>query len=98
MNSEELLKITIMGRDFNISCPEQERAEILLAAEFLEKRIQEIREEGKIMDSDRIVIAAALGIAHELLVLRQSSGFDIEDFKRRIVLIREKLNNVLIKK
>jgi len=98
MNNEDLLKLTIMGREFSISCPTQEREEILLAAEFLEKKIQEIREEGKMVDSDRIIIAAALGITHELLILRQSGGFDIEDFKRRITVIRNKINSVLIKK
>ena len=98
MNNEDILTITIMGREFSISCPESEREEIILAAELLENKIQEIRKEGKMIDSDRIVIAAALGIAHELLVLRQSGGFDIEDIKRRIVSIRKKINDVLIKK
>ncbi|MCP5245325.1 MAG: cell division protein ZapA [Burkholderiales bacterium] len=98
MNNEDILTITIMGREFCISCPEPEREEIILAAELLENKIQEIRKEGKMIDSDRIVIAAALGIAHELLVVRQSGGFDIEDFKRRIASIRKKINDVLIKK
>ncbi|SEN08334.1 cell division protein ZapA [Nitrosomonas marina] len=98
MNKEDILKVTIMGRDFNISCSEQERAELLLAAELLESKIQKIRQEGKMIDSDRIVIAAALSIAHELLVLRQSSGFDIDEIKRRIAHIRKRINDVLIKK
>lgn len=98
MNNEDILKITILGREFSISCPEPERKEILLAAELLENKIQEIRKEGKIIDSDRIVIAAALGIAHELLVLRQSGSFDIEDIKRRILSIRKKINEVLTRK
>ena len=98
MNNEDILIITIMGREFSISCPESEREEIILAAELLENKIQEIRKEGKMIDSDRIVIAAALGIAHELLVLRQSGSFDIEDIKRRIVSIGKKINDVLVRK
>ena len=98
MKNEEILKITISGREFSISCPEPEREEIILAAELLENKIQEIRKEGKIIDSERIVIAAALGIAHELLVLRQSRSFDIEDIKRRIASIRKKINDVLVRK
>ncbi|SER09063.1 cell division protein ZapA [Nitrosomonas sp. Nm51] len=98
MNNEDILKVTIMGREFNISCSEQERAELLMAAELLENKIHTIRQEGKMVDSDRIVIAAALNIAHELLILRQSSGFDIDEIKRRITNIRKKINDVLIKK
>lgn len=97
MTNENFLKITIMGREFSISCHEEEREQILQAAEFLDEKIQEVKKEGKIIDSDRILIAAALEIAHELLVLRQSDGFDIEDFKRRIADIRKKINDVLIK-
>lgn len=98
MNNENLLRITILGREFSINCQEEEREQILEAAEFLDSKIQEIRDEGKIIDSDRIIIAAALGISHELLVLRQSSSFDIEDFKRKIADIRKKINDVLTKK
>ena len=95
MNNEDILKVTIMGREFSINCPEYEREELLLAADFLESKIQEIKLEGKIIDSDRIIIAAALGIAHELLIYRQSSDFDIEEIKRRIAVIRNKINNEL---
>ncbi|HQU61766.1 MAG TPA: cell division protein ZapA, partial [Nitrosomonas sp.] len=43
-----------MGREFSISCPDEEREEILKAAEFLNSKIQEIRNEGKIIDSERV--------------------------------------------
>ncbi len=95
MNDENILKVTIMGREFSINCPEHERDELLLAADFLENKIQEIKLEGKIIDSDRIIIAAALGITHELLIFRQSNGFDIEEIRRRIADIRNKINNEL---
>lgn len=98
MNSEKVLVIHIMGKEFNINCPDEEREEILQAAEFLNKKIQEIRDEGKIVDSDRVVIAAALGITHELLMLRRPNSFDIEDIRRRIGDMRKKVNIVLSKK
>ncbi|UJP01433.1 MAG: cell division protein ZapA, partial [Nitrosomonas sp.] len=84
MNSEPL-NLNIMGRDFCIACPDEEREEILLAAAYLDKKIQEIKAEGKIVDSDRIALIAALQIAHELLMLRNGTGFDIDEFRRRIV-------------
>lgn len=95
MNNEKVLVIHIMGKEFNINCPDEEREEILQAAEFLNKKIQDIKNEGKIVDSDRVVIAAALGISHELLTLHRSNGFDIEDIRRRISNMREKINAVL---
>ncbi|MCC6924076.1 MAG: cell division protein ZapA [Nitrosomonas sp.] len=98
MNNENVLIIDIMGREFSINCPDEEREEILKAAEFLNSKIQEIKNEGKIVDSERVIIAAALGITHELLALHRSNGFDIDDIKRRITNIRERITAVLNKK
>jgi cell division protein ZapA len=97
MNNESL-NLNIMGRDFYITCPDEEREEILLAAAYLDKKIQEIKAEGKIVDSDRIALIAALQIAHELLMLRNGTGFDIDEFRRRIVLLRKKVDEVLFDK
>ena len=84
-----------MGRDFCIACPDDEREEILLAAAYLDNKIQEIRAEGKIVDSDRIALIAALRIAHELLVLRDGTDFDINEFRRRIASLSKKVDEAL---
>jgi len=84
-----------MGRDFCITCPDDEREEILLAAAYLDNKIQEIRAEGKIVDSDRIALIAALRIAHELLVLRDGTDFDINEFRRRIASLSRKVDEAL---
>jgi cell division protein ZapA len=93
--SNEPLNISIMGRDFCIACPDDEREEILLAAAYLDNKIQEIRAEGKIVDSDRIALIAALRIANELLVLRDGTDFDINEFRRRIASLSRKVDEVL---
>jgi cell division protein ZapA len=94
MNNKSL-NISIMGRDFCIACPNDEREEILLAAGYLDKKIQEIREEEKVIDSDRIALIAGLRIAHELLMLREGAGFDISEFRRRIVSLKKKVDEAL---
>lgn len=97
MKNENVLVIQIMGREFSINCPDEEREEFLKAVDFLNNKIHEIKAEGKIIDSERIIIAAALGITHELLAIQRSNGFDIEDIKRRITDIRKRVKTVLSK-
>ncbi|PXW89708.1 cell division protein ZapA [Nitrosomonas sp. Nm84] len=97
MNSKTL-NINIMGRDFHVTCPDEEREDIQLAAAYLDKKIQEIKAEGKVVDSDRVAIVAALSITHELLMLRNGTGFDMDEFKRRIVSLKKKVDEVMIKK
>ncbi len=95
MNTETILNVTVMGREFRIHCPEQERESLLLAVSCLNKKMQEVKEAGKIVGTERIAIAAALNITHELLSIRADQGFDIEEFKRRIGLLESKLDDAL---
>ena len=86
-----------MGREFCVTCPDEEREEIQLAAAYLDNKIQEIKAEGKVIDSDRIAIIAALNITHELLMLRTGTGFDMNEFRRRINSLKKKIDEVIIK-
>ncbi|MGG7054298.1 cell division protein ZapA [Nitrosomonas sp. ANs5] len=95
MAHETTLDVTVMGREFRIHCTEAEREGLLLAVSYLEQKMQAIKQAGKIVGTERIAIAAALSITHELLNLRAGKGFDIKEFKRRIESMVSKLDNVL---
>jgi len=78
------LDVTIMGREFRVACPEEQQHELLTSVDYLDKRMREIRDSGKVIGIERIAIMAALNIAHEFLTTRVSANFDIGEFKRRI--------------
>jgi cell division protein ZapA len=67
------LDITLLGRDYKVACKESERAELLDAVTFLDRRMREIRDGGKVAGADRIAVMAALNIAHELLRARRDA-------------------------
>ena len=77
------LDVTIMGRAFKVACPPEDRAGLLEAVDYLDRKMQEIKETGKVANLERIAIMAALNITHEFLTTRVG-GFDVGDFKRRI--------------
>jgi len=77
------LDVTIMGRAFKVACPPEDRAGLLEAVDYLDRRMQEIKDAGKMANLERIAIMAALNITHEFLTTRVG-GFDVGDFKRRI--------------
>jgi cell division protein ZapA len=95
--SDEARPVTvhILEKEYRIACPEEERESLLAAAQFLNGKMREIRDTGKIVGMDRIAVMAALNITHELL--QQSSGKD--NFKQtigsRIRTIQEKLEYAL---
>ena len=77
------LQINVMGREFRVACPEDEQKGLLEAVDYLNKKMSEIRDNGKVIGLERIAIMAALNIAHELLSTKVG-GFDIAALKRRM--------------
>jgi cell division protein ZapA len=66
------LDIKLLGHEYKVACKESERAELLDAVAFLDQRMQEIRDGGKITGADRIAVMAALNLANELLHERKA--------------------------
>ena len=78
------LQVSVMGREFRVACPEHEQKGLLEAVAYLNKKMDEIRDNGKVVGLERIAIMAALNIAHELLSTKVGGGFDIAEVKRRM--------------
>lgn len=78
------LQITLMGRQYRVACAEEEQEGLLKAVDFLNKRMQAVRDNGKVIGQERIAIMAALNIAHEFLTTKVGGGFDIAEIKRRM--------------
>lgn len=91
----ETLEVKILDRDLRVACPEDERAELLDAVAYLDRKMREIRDAGKVLSVERIAIMAALNIAHELLTTRLGSGFDMAEFKRRMVAMEATIDATL---
>jgi cell division protein ZapA len=83
-NTTKTLEIKLLDRELRVACPEEERSELLEAVAFLDKRMREIRDAGKIASVERIALMAALNITHELLGMKVGRGIDLADFKRRM--------------
>ncbi len=62
-----LIKVQILGKEYPISCPEQEQHDLLIAARYLDDKMRQIRNTGRVIGTERIAVMAALNIAHELL-------------------------------
>lgn len=86
MNGDKVktLDVSILDREFRVACPEDERAELLETVAYLDKKMREVRDTGKVATLERIAIMAALNITHELLTTRLGAGFDMGEFKRRM--------------
>jgi cell division protein ZapA len=89
------LDVNIMGREFRVSCTEEERRDLLKAVDYLNGKMREIRDTGKVIGVERIAIMAALNITHEFLSTHMSGGFDVGEFKRRMLSMQATIDQAM---
>jgi cell division protein ZapA len=89
------LDVNIMGREFRVSCTEEERRDLLKAVDYLNAKMREIRDTGKVIGVERVAIMAALNITHEYLSTRMDGGFDVGEFKRRMLSMQATIDQAM---
>ena len=94
MSAVKPVDVVIMGREFTVSCTDEERQGLLDAVSYLDKKMHDIRHSGKVVGAERIAIMAALNLSHEVLNTKVG-GVDIGDYKRRINAMQNQLDEVL---
>ena len=97
--SRGALTISLLGREFRVACPEGEEKQLLASADYLNRKLKEVRDTGKVTGNERIAIMTALNIAHEFVSNKpnasSSSVVDGTAIRRRIVAMRETLDTAL---
>ncbi len=88
------IDVSILGRQFRVACTEDEKQELRKAVEYLDSKMREIRDGGKVIGVERIAIMAALNMAHELLSVRVD-GVDLGEVRRRMAEMRAMIDEVL---
>ena len=93
----DTIEVTLLGRSYRVACEEKERESLMQAVAYLDSKMSDIRNAGKITGSERIAVMAALNVAHELLSMRLGGGFDLGKAKRRIHAIESKIDEAIAK-
>ncbi len=88
------LDVTILGRQFRVSCTESEKQGLLKAVDYLDRNMREIRDSGKVIGAERIAVMAALNLSHELLAM-DVDGVDLGEVRRRMAEMRTMIDEVL---
>ena len=93
--AQESLTLTIFGRDYRIACAPEERADLVACARYVDSRMNDIRDAGKVMGADRVAVMAALQIAQELFTAKAGGGASLGEIKRRIRQLNEMADDML---
>ena len=74
--------VTILDRDYQVSCSPEEKEALLNSARYLNDRMREIKAGGTVIGLERIAVMAALNITHELLQEGSEKGANNVQLKR----------------
>jgi cell division protein ZapA len=91
------ISLRIMEKEYVVACPYEERSALLDAAEFLNARMREIRDSGKVVGHDRIAVMVALNLANELLRLKNRDAKLEGEVTPRLRAMRERVEGALEK-
>src|SRR5210317_870732 len=89
------VSVRILEKEYQFACPASERNELLNAAEFLNAKMRQIRDTGKVVGLDRIAVMTALNLANELLGARSQDELRDEGLGIRIKSMRERVESAL---
>jgi cell division protein ZapA len=86
--------IRIMDKEYVVGCPDGAQADLFASAEYLDQKMREIRDTGKLLGLERIAVMAALNMSHELL---QYKAEQKEELESRIQRLGQKIDQSLSK-
>lgn len=73
MSETKPVNVKILDKDYLISCTDEEREQLHTAVTYLNMKMKEVKDSGKIVGSERIAVMTALNIAHELLAHKREN-------------------------
>lgn len=84
--------IEILGKFYPIRCPESELAALQKAASFLNEKMMEVQDSGKVINLERIAIISALNITYQFLRLEQHNQVLLQKINNKLSLLKDKLD------
>jgi cell division protein ZapA len=90
------LSVRILEKEYQIACSDDERDDLIQAARYLEGRLKEIADKGKIIGSERAAIMAALNISYEMVKSQDVVGQQ-RSHEQRLEKLQQEVRGVVEK-
>ena len=89
------VSVRILEKEYQVSCPADERTALLDSAEVLDAKMREIRDSGKVVGLERIAVMAALNMANDLLQASEKDKVIEDTLGNRLRLMSDQVESVL---
>ncbi len=95
MSEQNPCTVTIMGKEYRVSCSENEKDDLLESARYLDEKMRSLKSEAGMVGSDRLAIIAALNITHEMLRSQGTIEHLNNEVKDRLAALGKRIENSL---
>lgn len=96
MSKNKGISVRVLSKEYQVVCPEGSERDLREAAVFLDAKMREIRNSGRVIGLERIAIMAALNVAHELLSQRSLKEQYNHDLSLQIGRLQTKIDEALL--
>ncbi len=70
MSDHSTIEVQLLDKPYRISCPPGEQEVLRVSASYVDKKMREVRGQGRILGLERIAVIVALNLSRELLALQ----------------------------
>lgn len=96
MTQSKPVRVSILDKEYLISCPDDEREQLYAVVDFVNEKLLEVKGSGNVIGTERIVIMATLNIANELLAYKRKNKDYTESVDSIVKRLQTKIDGVLV--
>ncbi|OAD22538.1 Cell division protein ZapA-like protein [Candidatus Thiomargarita nelsonii] len=90
------VNLHILDKEYVVACPEEERDTLMASAQYLNEKVKEVRNGGKVISTERLLVISALNIIHEYLHYKQEKEQHRDTFNNEIARLQKKIDMALL--
>lgn len=87
--------IEIMGKMYQIKCPENEIPQLQRAAEYLEEKMIAMRQGNNFLNLERLAVITALNLAYQFLNIDNKNQDQAQNIQQRLINLQNKVESAL---
>ena len=89
------ISVSILDKDYKISCPSGEQPALLASAKYLDGKMREVRDNGNMMGVERVAVITALNITNDFLSSTQDQQELGKELPPRLKSLEKKITRAL---
>lgn len=88
--------IEILGKTYQIKCPESELSSLQRAAHYLEEKMRNLYATDNLIGIERVAVVTALNLVHQLFTVEQQKNREIQAINQRLHDLQVRLEGAIV--